>query len=141
MGPDPYPERGIHNITLWLGVSKADATKAQKLADSCNHGLFYQPSNCHTGSLPMENSLLKVDSDHIVVSAVVPGEDGSILVRVYENAGKAGEAVISFTGEIASAEAVKLSGEVVPGKAAVNGSQVTLSVDARSIAAVKVTLK
>jgi len=136
--PDPYPERGIHNITLWLGACPACTKKAEELANVCNHGLFYQPSNCHTGSLPMENSLLKVDAESIVVSAVVPGEDGSVLVRVYEADGKKSQAVITFVGEVAEAEAVDLSGNVIPDKVKVDGNQVVLDVEAYAIAAVKV---
>lgn len=136
--PDPYPEIGIHNLTLWVGVCPADAKAAEQMATGFNHSLFYQPSNCHRGSLPMENSLLKAESDHVVVSAVVPNEDGSILVRVYETTGKDSEIVITFADEIVKADAVKLSGDVVPGKVKISGNQVILSVEANSIGAVKV---
>lgn len=141
VNPDPYPERGIHNITLWLGVCAANEKKAEELATVCNHNLFYQPSNCHTGSLPMENSLLKVEAENVVVSAVVPGEDGSILVRVYENVGQCDQAVITFTEEVTRAEAVNLSGDVLPGKAKVMGNQVVLEACPHSIAAVRVYWK
>lgn len=140
VNPDPYPERGIHNITLWLGACPGDAKKAEELAMTCNHPLFYQPSNCHTGSLPMESSLLKVESETAVVSAVVPGEDGSILVRVYENAGREGQAVLTFAGEVSEAEAVTLSGECLPDQAQARGNQVVLKVEPCAIAAVRVRL-
>ncbi len=139
--PDPYPERGIHNITLWLGVCAANEKKAEELATMCNHSLFYQPSNCHTGTLPMESSLLKVEGENVVVSAVLPGEDGSVLVRVYEAAGKDGQAVITFKQDVERAEAVNLAGEVLEGKVQIKGEQVILSVEAYSIAAVKVNLQ
>ena len=140
VNPDPYPERGIHNITLWLGACPGDAKKAEELAMTCNHPLFYQPSNCHTGSLPMESSLLKVESETAVVSAVVPGEDGSILVRVYENAGREGQAVLTFAGPVSEAEAVTLSGECLPDQAQARGNQVVLKVEPCAIAAVRVRL-
>ena len=89
----------------------------------------------------MEYSLLKVDAENAVVSAVVPNEDGSILVRVYETAGKDGQAVITFKQEVANAEAVNLAGEVLEGKVQIKGEQVILSVEAYSIAAVKVNLQ
>lgn len=141
VNPDPYPERGIHNITLWLGVCPANEKKAEEMATVCNHNLFYQPSNCHTGSLPMENSLLQVEAENVMVSAVVPGEDGSVLVRVYETSGWGGQTVMIFAKEVAEAEAVNLSGDVLPGKAKAEGNKVTLEVEAYSLAAVKVKLK
>lgn len=136
--PDPYPERGIHNITLWIGICPANEKKAEELATVCNHNLFYQPSNCHIGSLPMESSLCKVEAESAVVSAVIPGEDGSILVRVYENGGKRNQAILTFAEEVAGAEAVNLSGEVLSGKAKVMGNQVVLEVSPYSLAAVRV---
>ena len=86
--PDPYPERGIHTITLWIGVSDTDAKKAEEMANTCTHSLLFQPSNCHEGKLPMEQSVLKAESKSCVISAVVPQEDGSVMVRAYETAGQ-----------------------------------------------------
>lgn len=138
--PDPYPERGIHTIALWLGICTANEKKAEEMASVCNHALFYEPSNCHTGSLPMENSLLKVEAEHAVISSVVPAEDGSILVRVYETAGQDDQVEIIFGKKVAEAEAVNLSGDVLPGKAKAAGERVILEVEAYSLAAVKVKL-
>ena len=139
--PDPYPERGIHKITLWLGACAADKKQAEELANTCTHGLLYQPSNCHIGSLPMENSLFAVDAKGIIVSAVMPTEDGGVLVRMYEADGCNSKASITFTGEVAEACAVNLAGKVLDTPVSVNGNQVILDVNANTIAAVKVTLK
>ena len=138
--PDPYPERGIHHVTLWLGVCRKNPKEAENLATVCNHSLIYQPSNCHTGTLPMENSLLKVSTANAVVSGVIPQEDGSILVRVYEAAGSAEEVCIAFTEEVKDAVAVNLMNEVQPGLVRVEGKDVYLKVDPYSLGAVKVTL-
>ena len=100
--PDPYPERGIHTLSMWLGVSKTDAKKAGELSAACNHGLLYQPSNCHEGKLPMENSVLKIESKTAVVSAVVPNADGSFRVRAYETAGTEEEVNISLAEQSVS---------------------------------------
>ncbi len=141
ISPDPYPERGIHNITLWIGTCPANEKKAEELALSYNHNMFYQPSNCHTGTLPMEYSLLKVDAENAVVSGVVPNEDGSILVRVYETSGQSGQARITFNQKVTDAAAVNLMGEIQPGKAEVVEKQVILDLEPYSIAAVKVVLR
>ena len=138
--PDPYPERGIHNITLWLGVCSSDVKKAEELANTCNHSLIYQPSNCHTGSLPMETSLFNVEAEGAVVSAVLPAEDG-VLVRMYEAAGKDSQAVITFASEVADAKVVNLAGNVMENTVTVNGNQVTVDVKAYAITAVQVKMK
>ena len=139
--PDPYPERGIHTITLWLGACSADAKAAETLANTCNHSLLYQPSNCHTGSLPMETSLLNVEAEGAIVSAVLPTEDGGVLVRMYEAAGKNGQAVITFANEVTDAKVVNLAGKVMENTVTVNGKQVTVDVNAYVITAVKVKMK
>ena len=139
--PDPYPERGIHTITLWLGACSADAKAAETLANTCNHSLLYQPSNCHTGSLPMETSLLNVEAEGAIVSAVLPTEDGGVLVRMYEAAGKNGQTVVTFANEVADAKVVNLAGNVMENTVTVNGKQVTVDVKAYAITAVKVKMK
>ena len=88
----------------------------------------------------MESSLLKVEGENVVVSAVLPGEDGSVLVRVYETAGEDGQAVITFKQEVERAEAVNLAGEVLEGRVSTADRKVTLKVDEYSIAAVRIFL-
>jgi len=140
INPDPYPERGIHRITLWLGTCTADEKKAEEMATGLNRGLLYQPSNCHTGTLPMEYSLLKVDGENAVVSGILPDEDGSVLVRVYETAGQSAWAKITFNQAVEEATAVNLKGESLPEKTKIEGNQVLLKLEPYSIAAVRVRL-
>lgn len=139
--PDPYPERGIHQIKLWLGVSSSDAKAAKETATLCNHPMFYCPSNCHTGSLPMENSLLQAESENVTVTALLPESDGSILVRVNELCGKDGKVLLTFTSKVLKAETVNLAGTPISGMVQVQNQQVTLSVAPYSIAGVKVSLE
>ena len=139
--PDPYPELGIHNITLFAGVCPPEEKTAEDLAVRVNHAMFYQPGNCRKGSLPLNKSLFAEDSEGVVISAVLPEEDGSILVRGYETKGQDGVMALAFTDEVEKAEAVKLSGEVLPGKVKVEGKRVTLKMAPNTIAAVRVRLK
>lgn len=139
--PDPYPERGIHHITLWLGSCSADEKTAQEFATSCNRGMFYQPSNSHHGTLPMENSLFAAAADHAVFSAVLPAGDGSLLVRVYETAGKKDSVRLTFADEVADARQVSLLEEEREGAVSVAGRQVEFEVEPHALAEVKVTLK
>lgn len=138
--PDPYPERGIHHITLWLGVCEEDAKKAQEMATACNHAMFYQPSNSHGGVLPMEKSLLKVSCAHAAVSAVLPGKDGSILARVFETAGEKETVRLCFETEVASARQVNLMGEEVDAPVRTQGQDVIFDVEPFSLAQVEVRL-
>ncbi len=139
--PDPYPEIGIHQITLWLGVCPVKESKAEKMAAVCNHKLFYQPSNCHKGTLSMEESLLRVDAENIVVSAIIPEEDESFLIRVFETAGRNEQARITFAQEVVRACACNLSGEILDENLKVTNNQVVLKVAPYSLGAVKVSLK
>ena len=82
--------------------------------------------------------MLKVEAENVVVSAVVPNEDGSVLVRVYETAGESGQAVLTFMQEVAEAAAVKLAGDEMSEKVKIEGKQVVLDVEPYSIAAVRV---
>lgn len=136
--PDPYPERGIHTITLWLGASDGDAGRTEQLATYCNHRMFYQPSNCHTGTLPMEDSLLSIEPGSAVISAVLPDTDGGITVRGYEAAGKRTEVEICLKEAPCSASAVDLHGMPAEGDVQMQGNKVNAKVGPYSIFEVKI---
>lgn len=136
--PDPYPERGIHRIALWFGVCGGGALEAEQMATACNHALFYQPSNSHHGTLPMEDSLFRANAKHTVISAVLPGQDGSVLVRAYETAGEKESVSLEFGADVAGARLVNLLGKEVEGQAEVSGRRVAFAVEPCALAAVEV---
>ncbi len=138
--PDPYPERGIHQIVLWFGACGADAREAEQMAASCNHAPFYQPSNSHHGTLPMEGSLFQAAADHAVISAVLPGADGKVLVRAYETAGEKGDVTLTFGADVVEARAVNLFGKEQKTEVKVSGKSVTLAVEPYALAQVEVAL-
>lgn len=138
--PDPYPERGIHHITLWFGACSADAREAEQMAAACNHNLFYQPSNSHYGILPMENSLLQVTAEHAVLSAVLPGQDNSVLIRVYETAGKRENVCLEFGSDVAAARSVNLLGKEQDTEVTISGKQVVFAVEPYALSEVEVRL-
>ena len=102
VNPDPYPERGVHHITLWLAPMAGDAGDLQALTDEVNHRLFYQPGNVHKGTLAPEGSLLALEAGSVVVTSVRPRE-GALLVRGYETQGKDGEALLKVNAPVRSA--------------------------------------
>lgn len=136
--PDPYPERGIHHISLWLGISNGDPKQTEDMATLCNHKMFYQPSNSHHGTLPMEDSLLVVDSDSVVVSAVLPAEDGALLIRGYETAGKEGTIKINLKEKPVAAVATNLFEKELPAEIRLEEYIVTLNVEPYSLFEAKI---
>lgn len=140
-GPDPYPERGVHHITLWLGVCGENAKKAQEMAAVCCHGMFSQSSNSHKGILPMENSLLKASCSHAAVSAVLPGADGALLIRVYETAGEKETVCLDFRTAVESARQVDLMGKERQTAVEIRGRQVMFDVEPFSLSQVEIKLQ
>ena len=140
VSPDPYPERGIHTITLWVGAASGDAKEAEDIATGCNHKIFYQPTNCHHGELPLEDSLVSVASDSAVITAVQPTTDGCVLVRGCETSGERSAVKLSFGTEVKAAQAVDLFEEKKDNAVETDGSTVTVEVDGNALFAVKVRL-
>lgn len=136
--PDPYPERGIHTINLWLGISCGDPRITEELADSCNHGMFYQPSNSHHGTLPMEESLLETASDSVVISAVQPSADGALLLRGYETAGSRSVLAVTCKEKPSSAVLTDLFEQEISGEAVTDGCTVKVSVEPYSLFQLKI---
>ncbi|WP_418558122.1 glycoside hydrolase family 38 C-terminal domain-containing protein [Hominenteromicrobium sp.] len=85
--PDPYPERGIHNIKLHVAVCDSAPEKAEQIATALNHKIAYQSGYVHGGTLKQSASFLTVESGTAVVSGVTT-LDGAIAVRLYETTGK-----------------------------------------------------
>lgn len=98
--PDPYPERGIQQVTIWTAVTTDEAAQNVKYADSWNHKLFYQPSNSHHGTLPMESSLFTFESDVTALCAVAPAENHEICLLVSEVNGVGGNLKVEFNKTI-----------------------------------------
>lgn len=136
--PDPYPERGIHHIKLWLGTSNGNAKATKDMATLCNHSMFYQPSNSHHGTLPMEDSLLEASSESVVISAVLPAEDGAMLIRGYETAGHKGHINLTLKDPVTSAVATNLFEEEVELEVKVDKQTIDLDVAPYSLFEVKV---
>jgi alpha-mannosidase len=135
--PDPYPERGIHNIKLFVTVAPADAKGMEVLASDLNHPMSYVSTNPHKGTLPPEQSLLKVSGGSAVVSSVSSSSDGGLLVRLYETCGKNTSVQVEFSKRVKTAVYVDLGEKELPGHIVIEDKIVQLQVQAYSIAAVK----
>jgi len=140
VNPDPYPERGIHAVNLWLGICEDDPKLAEEMAWGYQHKLFYQPSNCHYGTLPMESGLAETMSEGCVVTAIVPQGD-EIVVRGYNVKGEKAVMALRFEKEIEAARAVNLFGEAREAGLQVKGNVIELQAEAYSLFEVVVKLK
>jgi alpha-mannosidase len=53
-----------------------------------NNPLIARTAAAHSGDLPARWGLLEIASDDVVASALKPGRNGTVVLRVYEAAGK-----------------------------------------------------
>ena len=89
--PDPYPERGIHDIRI--GVSVCSPEEAHNASLVFNHPLPFLSATKHGGNLPLSGSALTVEG--ATVEAVKPSEDAAgVAVRLCERTGKDSRATV-----------------------------------------------
>ena len=120
--PDPYPERGIQTVNLWTAVTTADAKQNAAQADCWNHKLFYQPSNSHHGTLPMEASLLSFESENAVLCAATPADNGTISLLVSEANGTSDTLKLNFNSKITQATVTNWIDDPMPTPITVDGT-------------------
>ena len=101
---------------------------------------LFLPLPTRAATLPMEGSLFQAAADHAVISAVLPGADGKVLVRAYETAGEKGDVTLTFGADVAEARAVNLFGKEQETEVKVSGKSVTLAVEPYALAQVEVAL-
>lgn len=80
--PDPYPERGIHEITLYVGYFAADPAVRRRQALSAAAPAVYLSASRHEGTLPARGTIVDIAPGDAVVSAMWE-EDGALYVRAY----------------------------------------------------------
>ena len=98
--PDPYPERGIHNIRL--AVACVATAEMNHISSLFNHPLCYTSGNYQNGPLSMEGAYLRVEG--ATVSCVKISEDNSgSVVRVYNSGSDDQIATLEFMTSITEA--------------------------------------
>jgi alpha-mannosidase len=79
-----------------------------------NHPLLARKVSAHAGALPRRWGLLEISQPNIVASALMPGRDGSVMLRVYEASGKPANGVeIKFHVPVSSASETNLLGDEI----------------------------
>ena len=82
VNPDPYPERGIHDVALCLGYFAADPAKRKRQAIAAFAPAVYVSASRHAGSLAPTGTLFAADAGEAVISAMWE-EDDALYVRAY----------------------------------------------------------
>lgn len=80
--PDPLPEAGRFRVKLGVAVAGASGDAA-RIADCYTHRMPHTVGLAHAGDLPLCGSLITLMGDGVAVSAVKPGEDGGVVVRLF----------------------------------------------------------
>jgi len=141
--PDPYPERGRHNINIGVGVCAAEDQKRQ--ATIYSHPVSFNAGVKHNGgTLPMNGSVGKFIgdlADTVMVSAVKSGEDGGMIIRISEFGGKEGKVILQLSDLMSKPESVKLV-DITElhelGDCAVNDREITLDMKPYAMATIRI---
>lgn len=109
--PDPHADEGHHDFTYSLyphGGSWRDAETVRR-GYELNYKLFTAQTEKHLGELPSEHSFVTVQPENVVLTAVKKAEDdGTLILRFYEWAGKESDVTIQLPSAALSATEVNL---------------------------------
>ena len=139
--PDPHADEGHHEFTYSLYPHGGTWREAQTVRRGyeLNYGLFAMQTATHPGSLAAEHSFLQVPSENVVVTAVKQAEDdGALIVRFYEWAGKDSDVKLQLPPGAESASETDLM-ERHTGDLAVQNGATTVHTKPYEIKTVKVS--
>ncbi len=108
--PDPYPERGLHRITLWLRVGSDSPAALLRRAGALNRPLIALSTKAQPGKLPPEMRLLSFRAENAVLSGAELTEEGALRVRAVEIEGKEGAVTLTLPFAIRSARLTDMKG-------------------------------
>ena len=135
--PDKYPERGIHNIKLWITAASNNPKAMKELSEQLNHPMTGIPTAVHEGKLGAAGSLLGFEACSAVLSSVSLAECGALDVRLYETCGKESCVCVTSPFDVKAAALVDLNGDKV-GDVDVDGRKISFKVGAHKIAQVRI---
>ncbi len=126
--PDPYPEYGIHNIHIGVGLAEsADNGTLYKIAAAFVHPLAVCSARGGSGNLPLDSQLLKVEGN-VHISAVKTAEDfKGLMVRLSDETGDGADFALTFTTPPSEAFEADIN-ENVRGSLEIEGCAVKTSV-------------
>ncbi|MBQ6960185.1 MAG: alpha-mannosidase [Clostridia bacterium] len=122
--PDPYPERGLHRITLWLHIGNEKPAALLRRVGALNRPLIALSTKAQPGELPPEMRLMQFRADSAVLSGVELTEDGALRVRAVETGGKEDTVTLTLPFAVQSARLSDMKGNQT-GEAKAEGRTVT----------------
>ena len=138
--PDPHADEGHHEFTYSLyphGGGWKEALTIRQGYD-LNYKMIAFPTENHAGGLPAEHSFVQTKNDNVIISAMKKAEDdGSVIVRFYEWAGKTGDVNLQLPSAVKSAASADLMERPSSGLS-VTGNEVTVPTKPFEIQTVKV---
>jgi alpha-mannosidase len=109
--PDPHADEGHHEFTYSLyphGGTWRDALTVRR-AYELNYKLLAEQTEKHEGALAPEQSFLQTQQDNVIVTALKKAEDdGELVLRFYEWAGKEGDVELQLPAGADSASETNL---------------------------------
>jgi alpha-mannosidase len=104
--PDPHADEGEHEFTYAIYSHAGSWREAQTVRQGyeLNYPLLSLQTEKHQGQLKDAFSFLSVGADNVVITAVKRAEDdGALIIRFYEWAGKGGDVQLRLPPEAESA--------------------------------------
>ena len=138
--PDPHADEGHHEFTYSLYPHGAGWKEALTIRRGyeLNYKLIAFPVQRHQGRLPAEHSFVQVQPDNVIVSALKKSEDdGALVLRFYEWAGRQGDVTLQLPAGVQSASETNMI-EKGEGILAVHNDTVTVPTKPYEIQTIKV---
>lgn len=139
--PDPLADRGRHTFGYRLLPHRGDLRDAGVIAaaHAYNAPMRAVAAEPHAGPLGSAGSFLSVDADHVVVDTVKGGDDGTLVVRLYEAWGRRGRVTLDAPAVVAGAWLTDLLERPI-GEALAVGSRVELEMAPFQLVTLKLRL-
>lgn len=133
--PDPYPERGIHNVRI--GVAVCEPEQAKDISKAFCSPIPFLSATKHGGKLPLRSQMMSAEGK-AAVSCVKNAEDKEgLTVRLYDTDGADGKETLTFFKAPKKAY-ICTSGEKRLDEIKVKGNSVTVDIPAYSTVTVEV---
>ena len=127
--PDPYPEYGVHNIRIGVGVvANVENDTLFRAAAQFIHPISACSARSGKGTLPMCGSLLTVDGDVHVSAVKTPEDFDGLMIRLSDGSGKGAAYSLTFAKTPTAAYMADLN-ETIVGDATIDGNAVKATVE------------
>jgi alpha-mannosidase len=112
--PDPYPEYGVHNIRIGVGLVDDVANDTLfRTAAKYIHPIAACSARGGKGVLPMSGRLLSVEGDVHISAVKTPEDFDGLLIRLSDATGKGSEFKLAFAKSITAAYEADLNENVI----------------------------